>query len=259
VATVSQLCEAVAQAIPMPVEDVKKYARALINSGDLPKAVGRSIPETTMQDRAKLILAIAASERPSGCVQRMRDSFAARERFHRTELSAGETLAAELQELATGKLDAFQKWEYSDLEVGRGGLPTVQFRINVNVRHFEGFADADWPIFVGGYHLARDDEQFERALKEYETTGLRVSAFVPGRVLSAAAYGSDDAAWSAAAKLSKAYWSEANKHLDEEAQAQGAEPKKKSRAVRVKVRKTKNTAPNGPRLGTAEQEGQDAS
>lgn len=200
--TVSEICSELASKISMAEDDVKKYARALINSGDLPKAVGRSVPHVTMQDRAKLLLAIAASERPGHCVKAMRDRYNAPARFGDFELTAGEVLASELQELATGDLSAFQKWSYSDIEVSRTGNPRVKFRINENIRQFQGGA-SEQPEFIGGSFAAKSIEEMEKLAAEFSHTGLPVSAFIPGDVLILLAFGSKDAARDATVKAAK--------------------------------------------------------
>lgn len=202
-ATVSQICEEIAAVVPMPVEDVQKYARALINSGDLPKAVGRSIPQTTMQDRAKLILAIAASERPSLCVKAMRDRYEAPSRFGAFDATAGEVLADQLREIATESFEAFQKWSYSDIEVSRSGNPRVKFRINENVRHFDGFQNGEQPEFIGGSYAAKSVEEMAEKAKEFGHTGLPVSAFIPGSVLIVLAFGSRADAFTATVRAAK--------------------------------------------------------
>lgn len=204
-ATVSELCEALAAAVDMPPDEVKRFARAMINSGDLPKAIGRSIPKTDMHHRAKLILAIAASERPTDCVKAMRDRYEAVARFHKTDLTAGEVLAAELRELASKDFSAFQKWTYSKLEVSRGGMPRVQFRINENLKHFADAKDTHQPEFLGGPWLAKDAEEMAKISHECHTAGLPVSAFVPGSVLIVAAFGSKEAAQQAEIEVIRAY------------------------------------------------------
>lgn len=202
-ATVSELCEALAYAANMPLDDVKKYARALINSGDLPKALGRSVPSTDMHHRAKLILALAASERPADCVKAMRERYEAVARFRDTDATAGEVLAAELRELASKAPEAFQKWEYSDLEVSRGGVPRIKFRINENLKHFDGYQNTPQPEFLGGPYLAKTADEMAERIKENERRGLPVSAFVPGRVLIVAAFGSSDAALEAQIEVAR--------------------------------------------------------
>lgn len=201
-ATVSQLCEAIAHAANMPADEVKKYARALISSGDLPKATGRSVPKTDFRQRAKLILAIAASERPADCVKAMRDRYEAVSRFPTTDLTAGEVLAGELRELAAKIPAAFQKWNYSTLEVSRSGMPRVQFRINENLKHFAEFKDTAQPEFLGGPWLAKGrQDKFNRLLVEHRQTGFVVSAYVPGNVLIAAAFGSIELAKAAKSEI----------------------------------------------------------
>lgn len=201
-ATVSEICQALASEIPMPLEEVKKFARALINSGDLPKAVGRSIPQTTMQDRAKLILAIAASERPSTCVKAMRDRFNAPHSYGEYG-TAGEVLAEQLREIADGHVEGVQKWSYSDIEVSRTGNPRVKFRINENVRRFEAFQGTEQPVFIGGTVAAETIEAMTEAAKEFCETGLPVSAFIPGRVLIVLAFGSETEAANALIPIRK--------------------------------------------------------
>lgn len=224
-ATVSEICQALASEIPMPLEEVKKYARALINSGDLPKAVGRSIPETTMQDRAKLILAIAASERPSTCVKAMRDRYSAPHRYGDYG-TAGEVLADQLREIAEGHVEGIQKWSYSDIEVSRTGNPRVKFRINENVRHFEGFQNTEQPEFIGGTFAAASIsiEAMTEAAKEYGDMGLPVSAFIPGGVLIVLAFGSKIKAANALIPIRKEAWkrqSEAQDRAIEQARSEG--------------------------------------
>ena len=187
-ATVSQLCEALAQAANMPLADVQKYARALINSGDLPKAIGRSVPQTDYYHKAKLILALAASERPADCVRAMRDRYEAVARFNETHLTAGEVLAEELRELANKNFAAFQKWAYSDIEVSRGGMPSVKFRINEVMKPYGSRSEQS--IFLGGSWLHTSIQDLERLAKDEERSGFAVSAFVPGEVLMVAAFGS---------------------------------------------------------------------
>lgn len=193
-ATVSELCEALAKAANMPLDDVKKYARALINSGDLPKAIGRSVPTTDMHQRAKLILAIAASERPANCVKAMRDRYEAVERFGDIKATAGEVLAGELRELESKSYEAFQKWTYSQLEVSRNGMPRVVFRINETMRGYSGFENVKQPEFLGGPWLAMNEKELAAFGRERQGQGLSVSAYVPGNVLIAAAFGSVEAA-----------------------------------------------------------------
>ena len=202
-ATVSELCEAIAQAANMPLDEVKKYARALINSGDLPKAIGRSIPQTDYYHRAKLILAIAASERPADCVKAMRERYEAQARFRETNLTAGEVLAEELRALAGKSIDAYQKWSYSKLEVSRGGMPRVQFRINENMKHFDGFEKTPQPEFLGGPHLQKNSDF--ALWPQWQNRGFPVSAYVSGDVLMAAAFGSKEAAREAEIEVIKAY------------------------------------------------------
>jgi len=204
-ATVSELCDALAVAIGMAPEEVKKFARALINSGDLPKATGRSIPETDMRHRAKLILAIAASERPADCVKAMQDRYTARARFRETDLTAGEVLANELAALANKEFPAFQKWMYSRLEVSRNGMPRVQFRINENIKHYEDAKKTSQPEFLGGPWLAGDLNQTEKSIVEFQTVGLPVQASVPGDVLIVAAFGSKEAAKQATKEVIRTY------------------------------------------------------
>lgn len=218
-ATVSEICQALASEIPMAIEDVKKYARALINSGDLPKAVGRSVPETTMQDRAKLILAIAAGERPSTCVKAMRDRFNAPCRWGDYG-TAGEVLTTQLREIAEGHVEGHQKWSYSDIEVSRTGNPRVKFRINENVRHFASFQHSEQPEFIGGTFLAESEEELKDAAREYSDPGLPVSAFIPGRVLIVLAYGSKAEAENAMIPIIKEAWR--RKREQEEQQIENA-------------------------------------
>jgi hypothetical protein len=205
VATVSEICQALAAEIPMPLGEVNKYARALINSGDLPKAIGRSIPETTFQDRAKLILAIAASERPSTCVKAMRDRYNAPHRYQQYG-TAGEVLAEQLREIAEGHVEGLQKWSYSDIEVSRTGNPRVKFRINENVRHFDGFQNVEQPEFIGGTYIAQDTDALTKAAKEFGDPGLPVSAFIPGHVLIVLAFGSKAKAANAVIPIQKEAW-----------------------------------------------------
>lgn len=224
-ATVSEICQVLASEIPMPLEDVKKYARALINSGDLPKAVGRSIPETTMQDRAKLILAIAASERPSTCVKAMRDRYNAPHRYNDYG-TAGEILADQLREIADGHVEGVQKWSYSDIEVSRTGNPRVKFRINENVRHFEGYQSTEQPEFIGGTFAAASVsiEAMTEAAKEFGETGLPVSAFIRGHVLITLAFGSKFEAANRLIHIQKEAIqrrSEANDQMIEQASSEG--------------------------------------
>lgn len=214
-ATVSEICQALASEIPMPLEEVKKYARALINSGDLPKAVGRSIPETTMQDRAKLILAIAASERPRTCVKAMRDRYNAPHRYGDYG-TAGEVLADQLRELAEGHVESFQKWSYSDVEVSRTGNPRVKFRINESVRHFDNVPRAEQPEFIGGTFIATDTDALTQAAKEFGDPGLPVSAFIPGSVLIVLAFGSKAKARNAMIPIQKEAW---RRHREEQDRA----------------------------------------
>lgn len=206
-ATVSEVCQALASEIPMRLEDVKKYARALIVAGDLPKAVGRSIPETTMEDRAKLLLAIASSERPSTCVKAMRDRYNAPHRYGDYG-TAGEVLTEQLDEIAAGEPEGLMKWSYSDIEVSRTGNPRVKFRINENVRHFEGFQNTEQPEFIGGTFAAASvsNEAMTEAAKEFAHTGLPVSAFIPGHVLIVLAFGSKAKAASATIPVQKEAW-----------------------------------------------------
>jgi len=202
VATVSQICDMLAQSIPMPAGEVRKYARELINSGDLPKAIGRAVPQADMRDRAKLVLAIAASERPSGCVQAMRDRYSARDRSRGDARPAGEVLADQLAQLAACSVDAFQLWNYSDLEVSRGGLPRVKFRVNEIVRHFEGFKDVDQPEFLGGYFNASAGNLTDEIAAFHKAkSGFAVSAFIPGSVLIDLAFGSREQANAATALI----------------------------------------------------------
>lgn len=236
-ATVSQICEVIASAVPMPVEDVQKYARALISSGDLPKAVGRSIPQTTMQDRAKLILAIAATERPSLCVKAMRDRYAAPSRFRLFDETAGEILASELREIASGKVEALQKWSYSDIEVSRSGTPRVKFRINETVRHFDGFQNVEQPEFIGGAYAASSVEALTEAAKEYGTPGLPVSAFIPGGLLIVLAFGSQAAAQNATIEIKKEAWRRHAQDLERQAQEARAEGKMVVRGTAADIRR----------------------
>jgi hypothetical protein len=208
---VSELCETMAAAIPMPLDVVKKYARALIASGDLPKAMGRSIPNTDMHHRAKLILALAASERPADCVKAMRDRYEAVARLKETELTAGEVLAAELRGLASKDVSYYQKWEVSKLEVSRGGTPRVQFRFHENMKHFRDFKDTPQPEFLGGPWLAKDADKLGELLVEYQGSGFPVSALVSGDVLMAAAFGSKEAAQEARSEIIRAYHAQNSK------------------------------------------------
>lgn len=187
-ATVSEVCEAIAQSANMPVNEVKKYARALINSGDLPKAIGRSVPHTDMHHRAKLILAIAATDRPTDCVIAMRERYEAPS-ADGLKLNAGEVLADELREFSDAPKKAFQKWSYSVLEVSRT-VVRVQFRINENMRRFDGFNNVRQPEFIA---WPKDIEELEATKSRLKNSGLSVSALVPGDVLIAAAYGSPEA------------------------------------------------------------------
>lgn len=204
-ATVSEICQLLAVEIPMPLNEVQKFARALINSGDLPKAVGRSIPETTMHDRAKLILAIAASERPNGCVKAMRDRYNA-PHIWGDYGKAGDVLADQLREISEGSIEGVQKWNYSDIEVSRTGNPRVKFRINENMRRFEGFQNAEQPEFIGGTASADSMEEMTEAAKEFGTPGLPVSAFIPGKLLIVLAFGSKIAAENALIPIRKEAW-----------------------------------------------------
>ncbi|WP_143540096.1 hypothetical protein [Rhodovulum sulfidophilum] len=222
-ATVSEICQALASEIPMTLGEVKKYARALINSGDLPKAVGRNIPHTTMQDRAKLILAIAASERPSMCVEAMRDRFNAPHCYNEYG-TAGEVLADQLREIAEGHVEALQKWSYSDIEVSRTGNPRVKFRINERVRRFERFEHVEQPEFIGGTFSAASVSAMTEAAKEYSELGLPVSAFIPGDVLIVLAFGSKMEAANALIPIRKEAWQrkyEAQEWAMEQARAEG--------------------------------------
>lgn len=205
-ATVSELCEIISKAVPMPLDEVKKYARALINSGDLPKALGRSIPRTDMYQRARLILAIAASERPADCVKAMRDRYEARARFHETESTAGEVLAEQMMELARGDVQAFQKWSYSLVEVSRGGVPRVQFRINEMMKHYDEFHGTAQPEFLGGPWLSDDADEMALKNIEFQRVGMPVSAFISGGVLMAAAFETEEKARAAHRAASKAAW-----------------------------------------------------
>ncbi|MVA81133.1 hypothetical protein GOZ89_17050 [Agrobacterium vitis] len=204
-ATVSEICQLLALEIPMPLNEVQKFARALINSGDLPKAVGRSIPETTMQDRAKLILAIAASERPKDCVKAMRDRYNA-PHIWGEHGKAGDVFAEQLREISEGCVEGVQKWTYSDIEVSRTGDPRVKFRINEKMRRFEGFQNTEQPEFIGGTASADSIEEMTEAAKEFGTPGLPVSAFIPGKLLIVLAFGSKIAAENALIPIRKEAW-----------------------------------------------------
>lgn len=237
-ATVSEICQALASEIPMPLDEVKKYARALINSGDLPKAVGRSIPETTMQDRAKLILAIAASERPSTCVKAMRDRYSAPHRWGKYG-TAGEVLADQLREIAEGSVEGLQKWTYSDVEVSRTGNPRVKFRINENVRHFEGFQNTEQPEFIGGTFAAASVsiDAMTEAAKEYGDPGLPVSAFIPGNVLIVLAFGSKVEAANALIPITKEAWRRHHEEQDRMIEQARSEGKLAIRGTAADIRK----------------------
>lgn len=238
--TVSKICQALASAIPMPLDEVKKYARALINSGDLPKAVGRNIPETTMEDRAKLILAIAASERPSTCVKAMRDRYNAPHRW-RVYGTAGEVLADQLREIADGHVEGLQKWSYSDIEVSRTGNPRVKFRINESVRHFEGFQNVEQPEFIGGSYIAKDIDALIEAEREFGGPGLPVSAFIPGHVLIVLAFGSkveaDNALISIAPEAWRRYHEERERERDRMIEQARSEGKLAIRGTAADIRK----------------------
>lgn len=237
-ATVSEICQALASEIPMPVGDVTKYARALINSGDLPKAIGRSIPETTFQDRAKLILAIAASERPSTCVKAMRDRYNAPPRWGDYG-TAGEVLADQLREIASGQVEALSKWSYSDIEVSRTGNPRVKFRINENVRHFEGFQNVEQPEFIGGTYAAASlgSKALQDAAEEFGDPGLPVSAFIPGRVLIVLAFGSKTAAANALIPIRKEAWRRHAEQQDRTIEQARSEGKLAVRGTAAQIRK----------------------
>lgn len=237
-ATVSEICQALASEIPMPLEEVKKYARALINSGDLPKALGRSIPETTMQDRAKLILAIAASERPSTCVKAMRDRYNAPHRWGQYG-TAGEILADQLREIAEGHVEGLQKWSYSDIEVSRTGNPRVKFRINENVRHFDGFQNVEQPEFIGGTFAAASVsiEAMTEAAKEFSDPGLPVSAFIPGHVLIVLAFGSKTEAANALIPIRKEAWRKHHEEQDRAIEQARSEGKLAIRGTAAEIRK----------------------
>jgi hypothetical protein len=133
----------------------------------------------------------------------MRDRYEAVSRFPTTDLTAGEVLAGELRELAAKIPAAFQKWNYSTLEVSRCGMPRVQFRINENLKHFAECKDTAQPEFLGGPWLAKGRQhEFNRRLIEHRQTGFPVSAYVPGGVLIAAAFGSIELAKAAESEIS---------------------------------------------------------
>jgi hypothetical protein len=58
-ATVAELVQDVADALKEPPETVNAYARALIDSGDLPKSRGRAIAQVGIPDIVKLMMAVA--------------------------------------------------------------------------------------------------------------------------------------------------------------------------------------------------------
>jgi len=58
-ATVAELVQDVADALKEPRETVNAYARALIDSGDLPKSRGRAIAQVGIPDIVKLMMAVA--------------------------------------------------------------------------------------------------------------------------------------------------------------------------------------------------------
>lgn len=190
-ATVTEICEVMARSANMPLDDVKKYARALVNSGDLPKAVGRAVPHTDMHHRAKLILAIAASDRANDCVVAMRQRYEATLRHSPDGRSFGDILADELRELSDKSLPAYQKWLYSNLTVSRSE-PTVTLRINENIRNYEPQTTSEL-VYVGRELLFQDIDGLIEIRKKYKDTGLPVSAFVSGRILIALAFGSLEA------------------------------------------------------------------
>ncbi len=237
-ATVSEICQLLAREIPMPLNEVQKYARALINSGDLPKAVGRSVPETTMQDRAKLILAIAASERPSLCVKAMRDRYNA-PHVYGDYGKAGDVLADQLREIAEGRLEGIQKWNYSDIEVSRSGNPRVKFRINETMRRFDDFKNAEQPEFIGGTVAASSIsiEAMTEAAKEYGDLGLPVSAFIPGNLLIVLAFGSKVAAANALIPITKEAWRRKHEAQDQFIENERAEGRLAIRGTAADIRR----------------------
>ena len=226
-ATVSEICEALAQEIPMALNDVQKYARALISSGDLPKAIGRSVPETTMQDRVKLILAIACAERPSQCVEAMRDRYEAPSRDGQFHECAGDLLAEQLRQIASGSVDALQIWNYSDVEVSRTGNPRVKFRVNENLRHFDDFGNSEQPEFIGGTYTAAkiSIDAMVDAAERYAQLGLAVSAFIPGKVLITLAFGGVREAANALIPIRKEAWRRREEQQDKMMEAARAEGK----------------------------------
>lgn len=252
-ATVSEICQLLAMEIPMPLNEVQKYARALINSGDLPKAVGRSVPETTMQDRAKLILAIAASERPSLCVKAMRDRYNAPHTYGDYG-KAGDVLADQLREIAEGHLEGIQKWSYSDIEVSRTGNPRVKFRINETMRRFEGFQNTEQPEFIGGTYAAASVsiEAMTEAAKEYGDLGLPVSAFIPGSILIVLAFGSKIAASNALIPLRKEAWRRKQEAEDKFIENERAEGRLAIRGSAADIRKYLAETEGDEDTGTSE-------
>lgn len=189
-ATASEICDVIAMYTKIPVGDVARFARALITSGDLPKAVGRSVPELDMLDRAKLLLAIAACDRPAGCPKAMRDRFEAQRLFSKKAITAGEFLAEQLTELRGGNEEYLRRWTYSRILVSRGHQPSVEFEINKILAGHEGY-EPDSLKFVGGAWLANTLGSIEKLHRdEVSCSGFRVYASIPGEVLMAVAAGS---------------------------------------------------------------------
>ena len=201
--TVSEFCLTLADAVYMPIAEVKKYARALINSGDLPRASGRAVPEIDFNDRARLILAIASADRPSGCVKVMRDHFDARELGDEVTTTAGKSLANTLENLANKDYDTHRIWAYSDLEVSRNGVPLVRFRLNQNLRRFENSDVTEYEFFGGPFLEANLNDRMA-LLQKYDVHGFHVLAVVSGEALAHAALGSRQAVSELHAEITQA-------------------------------------------------------
>jgi hypothetical protein len=179
--TVTGLCNLIADQADMPLQTVQRFARTLINSGDLPKASGRAIPVVDMAGRAKMLLALAAADSPNNCLPLLRTLWGASDRLWQKEESAGEFMAAEMEALAAYDFATWRRWQEGWLEVSRDGL-RVLFALG------RSLPPSRRPSNDPDY-LAREEWMARVAEQRSDTWRIGVFAKIHGRLAIAVACG----------------------------------------------------------------------
>lgn len=128
--TASRLAELLTEATDQPDGNLyPRIARTLINAGHLPRSQGRSCPFVTVDDAARMLLAIGGTFRVSHSAPAMQERFNLPLYMptggYEAGTRCGDFLANELDLLAGLDDQTWHRWQYSDLIVAMN-RPTVE-------------------------------------------------------------------------------------------------------------------------------------